>query len=149
GLPAGYYLKSLATDKVDLFVNRLRIGSAESIPVKVTFGRSAGVTISGRANVSTPAKSIQLTARSVDQSQESPLEPDGSFKLEKVMPGAYVARVTLASNLVTPLVPVDVPDKDVRDLEIAVPGEKEIFGRVTVDGYGPPPKFSLLLVSGA
>jgi hypothetical protein len=65
------------------------------------------------------------------------------------MPGAYVARVTLASGLSSPASPVMVPNRDVRDLIIAVPPEIEVRGRVEVDGYGPPPKFSLSLINGS
>jgi hypothetical protein len=44
---------------------------------------------------------------------------------------------------------VTVPNRDVRDLIIEVPPEIEVRGRVEVDGYGPPPKFSLSLVNGS
>src|SRR5207249_2046146 len=90
-----------------------------------------------------------LTARAVDQVYEVPMDTDGAFKMEEVAPGSYFARVEMPSGLGAPLVAVDIPNKDVRDLEIAVPPEKEVFGRVTVDGYGPPPRFSLLLFRGA
>src|SRR5207245_6237524 len=85
----------------------------------------------------------------VDQHVELPHELDNSYKLDKIMPGTYQAMVTMASNLAAPLVPVVVPAKGVDDLEIVIPPEVEVFGRVAVDGYGPSPKFSLLLVRGS
>lgn len=155
GLPAGYYLKSLATDKSDLLAKPLKIAATDSaVPIAMTLGMSPGVKVSGRVKVSSrdaepaSAKSILLSGSATSEAVDALLEPDGSFEFAKVMPGAYLARVTLASNLGAPLVPVVIPNKDVGGLEILVPGEVEVFGRVDVDGYGPPPKFSLLLVRG-
>jgi hypothetical protein len=65
------------------------------------------------------------------------------------MPGTYVARVTSPDSLASPPVPVMVPNKDVANLEIPVPLPVSVSGRVTVDGSGPPPRFTLLLASGS
>jgi hypothetical protein len=156
GLPARYYVKSLVSDKADLLAKPLKIAATDSsVPLKVTFGVSPGVKISGRVIVSgnnpatTSIKSLLLASRSMDQPIEAPLDRDDSFKLDKIMPGAYQAMITLASNLTAPPVPVVVPAKDFSDLEILVPPEVEVFGRVVVDGYGPSPRFSLILVRGS
>jgi hypothetical protein len=122
-----------------------------SVPVKAMFGTSSGVQVSGHVRMDgapgpSSIKSVLLLGRAVDRLVEVPLEADGLFHLDKVMPGVYQARVTLSSNLAAPLISVTVPDKDIHDVEIIVPPEVDVVGRVAVDGYGPPPKFSLLLV---
>jgi hypothetical protein len=156
GLPASYYLKSITTDKTDLHRNPLTIGAADaSVSVKATLGTSAGIKMSGRVTVAgrpgevSSIKGMMLVGKIVDHVLETPLDPDGAFTLDKVLPGEYLARVTFSSNLAAPLVPVTIPEKDVRDVEIAVPGEIDVLGRVAVDGYGPPPKFSFLLIAGS
>ena len=154
GLAAGYYVKSITADKTDLISNPLKVVATDAaIPIQVLFATSPGVTVSGRVTGTEPgatrARNGMLIGRAVDRLIELPIEPDGSFKLEKAMPGSYFARITLASNLAAPFVPVTIPAKDVTDLAIVIPPEVEVSGRVTVSGYGPPPKFSLLLVGGS
>jgi hypothetical protein len=41
-----------------------------------------------------------------------------------------------------------VPNRDVRDLVLEIPPEVEVQGRVEVDGFGTPHRFSLALISG-
>jgi hypothetical protein len=63
---------------------------------------------------------------------------DGSFEFSEVFPGQYSLMVPgMATST-----PITVSDTDVRDIEITVPGRKEIFGRVLVEGKGPLPRLS-------
>jgi hypothetical protein len=155
-LTGNYYLKSVEANKADLQTDLLKVSELDSaISVKVEIGMSPGVRLTGHAAVSGPdaartsMKTVSLMGRASNQTVEAPIAADGSFELSKVMPGAYVARVTLASGLSSPASPVTVPNRDVRDLTIEVPPEIEVRGRVEVDGYGPPPKFSLSLINGS
>ena len=81
-----------------------------------------------------------------DQTAETTIQPDGSFVFAKLMPDAYLARVALTASVSSPAVSVVVPDSNLKNLTIEVPPPKEITGRVTVDGFGQPPKFALLLL---
>jgi hypothetical protein len=155
-LTGNYYLKSIEADKTDLQTDLLKVSESDSaLSVKIEIGTSPGIRVTGHATVSGPdaartsMKTLLLMGRAMNQTTEAPIAADGSFQLSKVMPGAYVARVTRASGLSSPASPVTVPNRDVRDLIIEVPPEIEVRGRVEVDGYGPPPKFSLSLVNGS
>jgi hypothetical protein len=150
------YLKSIAADKTDLQTDLLKVSESDpEVSVKIELGTSAGVRVTGRATVSGPdasrtsMKTVSLVGRAVNETAEAPIAADGSFELAKVRPGVYVARVTLASGLSSPASPVTIPNRDVRDIVIEVPAEIEVRGSVEVDGYGPPPRFSLSLINGS
>jgi hypothetical protein len=154
-LPSGYYLKSISTGTTDLVRNALKVAAADS-PVRavITLGTSPGVRITGRVTQSrvegpsaVPEK-ILLTGLAVSDSVEAPVNPDGTFEFPRVMPGTYIARATLTPNISSAPVLVSVPNQAVAGIEIPVPVLREIFGKIAVDGNGPPPKFSLLLVRG-
>jgi hypothetical protein len=154
-LSGGYYLKSIETNKTDLQTDLLKVSESDpAISIKIELGMSAGVRVTGHANVSGPnasstsLKRLTLVGRAANETAETAIAANGSFELAKVMPGAYVARVTFASGLSAPASPVMIPDRNLRDLTIEVPAEMEVRGRVEVDGYGPPPRFSLTLING-
>jgi hypothetical protein len=157
GLPAGYYLKSIALGETDLIEKPLKIaaGIGLSDSIKIALGVSSGVTVTGRVVVlggdssGAAFKGLVLGGRAVAEAFTSPLKPDGTFELTKVKPGEYFALTTLTSGLTAPLVPVTIPNRNVRDLQIEIPPEVPITGRIAVDGNGPSPKFSLLLVRGS
>jgi hypothetical protein len=155
GLPASYYLKSIAAGETDLIAKPLKIAAGtgpSSDSIKVALGVSSGVTVTGRVVVSggdssgAAFKGLVLGGRAVAEAFTSPLKPNGTFEITKVNPGEYFALTTLASGLTAPLVPVTIPNRNVRDLQIEIPPEVSITGRIAVDGNGPSPKFSLLLV---
>lgn len=154
-LPKGYYLKSLESEKADLQEDLLDISEKDSrVAVKVTTGASAGVRVTGHVTVagggtsSTKVKTLILQARATTETAEVPIAADGSFELPRVLPGSYAALVTLESKLNSPFVPVIIPNRDLRGLVIEIPPEIEVRGRVEVDGYGLPPRFTLALIKG-
>ncbi len=151
----GYYLKTLESGKTDLQTEMLQIAETDSaVAVKIALAKSPGVRVTGHVTVSGPGapsssmRSLTFTGRAVNQSTDVKIAPDGSFEIPEIVPGAYVARVTLASMLSSPVVPVSIPNRELRDLVIEIPPEVEVWGRVDVDGYGPPPRFSLTLING-
>ena len=148
-------MKTIESGKTDLQTEMLQIAETDStVAVKITLEKSPGVRVTGHVTVSGPdapsssMRSLTLTGRAVNQTAEVKTAPDGSFEIPKIAPGAYVARVTLASMLSSPVVPVTIPNRELRDLVIEIPPEVEVRGRVVVDGYGPPPRFSLTLING-
>jgi hypothetical protein len=154
-LPAGYYLKSMESGKTDLQTDFLQISSNDSVvAVKIALGASPGVRVTGHVTVSGPGpssssmKALTLQGCATNETAEASIASDGSFELTKVVPGIYTARVTLASRLTSPAVSLTVPNRDVRNLAVEIPPEVEVRGRVEVDGYGTPPRFSLALIGG-
>ncbi len=154
-VPAGYYLKTLAAGTVNLLAQPLKIGAEVSaIPVTATVGLSPGVRVGGRVTVlgqqsdSAVGRRIALSNAVTGISAEAPMAADGSFSLEGVLPGTYAARVSLSPIVSSAPVSVVIPATDVKDFDVQVPGLQEVVGRVAVDGNGPPPQFSLVLVRG-
>ncbi len=152
GLESGYYLKAFGAGEKDLLNESLKIKLDDSgITARMTFGVSTPVQVSGTLTSGDrgalrSVKNMLLAGRVVNEVAEGQLDAGGAFKVDRINPGAYFARVTLASGLAAPLVPVNIPAKNVDGLDIAIPGEVEIFGRISVDGGGPAPKFSLILM---
>jgi hypothetical protein len=157
GLPAGYYLKSIAAGETDLINKPLKVAAdtGATDAIKIALGASGGVNVTGRVVVTggdasaAAFKGLALGGKAIAEAFTSPLKPDGTFELAKVNPGEYVALTTLASGLTAPLVSVSIPNRNVRDLQIEIPPEVSVTGRIAVDGNGPSPKFSLLLVRGS
>ena len=154
-LGEGYYVKTIESGKTDLQTEMLQIAETDStVAVKIALEKSPGVRVTGHVTVSGPdapsssMRSLTFTGRAVNQTAEVKIAPDGSFEIPKIVPGSYVARVTLASMLSSPVVPITIPNRELRDLVIEIPPEVEVRGRVDVDGYGPPPRFSLTLING-
>jgi hypothetical protein len=155
-LPAGYYLKSLTAGPTNLLTQPLKADLANpAVRIVATLAPSSGVKVRGRVKGSTDAlpeyasRQITLTAAASRTTVSGAVNADGSFELDKVMPGTHVARVSLDETLSSSPAVVVIPEKDTKDLDISVPGLVEVFGRVAVDGNGPAPKFSLALVRGA
>ena len=148
-------MKTIESGKTDLQTEMLQIAETDStVAVKIALEKSPGVRVTGHVTVSGPdapsssMRSLTFTGRAVNQTAEVKIAPDGSFEIPKIAPGSYVARVTLASMLSSPVVPITIPNRELRDLVIEIPPEVEVRGRVDVDGYGPPPRFSLTLING-
>ena len=150
-LSAGYYIKTLTAGQRDLFSNRLQVGgSDEPVQIAMTLAVSAGVKVTGKVTgMNRGATTLAFLGAVSTNGYESAVQPDGSFALSQVMPGGYVARVMSSSPLASPPISVVIPNRNVADLEIAVPPPVNVSGRVTVDGNGPPPKFTMILVHGS
>jgi|GEM_PF-4891587 len=152
-VPPGYYVKTLATGETDLLTQRLRIAASDKpLSLAMTLGASTGVKVSGKVSGSPDeisAAHVVLTGTVVRDSFDAAVNPDGSFTLAKVTPGSYAVRVASAASIASPPVTILIPNHDVADVAIAIPLPVNVSGRVTVDGNGPAPKFTLLLVRGS
>jgi hypothetical protein len=155
-LPEGYYLKTISRDAMNLFANPVNVLATDtSIRIAIGLGMSPKVHVSGRVTgsanqiPSSPLEKISLTGVAVNESVEAVINPEGGFDFPRVTPGTYLARVALTRSVSSPPSVMTIPNKSVSDLEVSVPDPREIYGKVAVDGNGPPPKFSLLLVRGA
>ena len=70
------------------------------------------------------------------------VSPDGSFEFPEVFPANWSARVTGPGIVPSATLSIAVANTEVRNVEIALPGQKEITGRVMLEGSGPMPRFS-------
>ena len=153
GLPAGYYIESLTSGERDLLKGPLQIvASDKPVPLAVRLAASNGVSVSGHVTgLAGENRSVRVTLNGTvaSTSFDAAVNADGSYSIAKVMPGVYAARVAVGASVASSPLAVVIPNKNVADLEIAYPPPVEISGRVTVDGGGPPPKFTLYLAQGA
>ena len=158
GLPPGYTLKSLFYGSTDLSSAPLRIAVGDTsdlrltlstpdmTPVKVSgkvsgleanaFGRSSVI-----VNLNSPGYAVGLQAA---------VATDGSFEFPAVFPGNYSARLTpIVANSNVSMVNVVVGSTDVTGVEIVVPRQKQISGRITLEGRGPMPQFGIQMTVGS
>jgi hypothetical protein len=136
--PAGYSVKSLTYGSVDLLRNPLKIASADSSELVLTFAAElhSWVNVSGRVTGIDPSARKYRLAMTGLQQKEIPLQPDGSFEFTNVLRGSHYLNLTSSGGI-----PVSksivVVDKDVTGVEIAAPPQREVVGRVVVEGSSP------------
>jgi hypothetical protein len=86
----------------------------------------------------------------------SPVRADGSFEFPKVYPGTYTARIDLPGASQNPAnianlnfglatATINLTGTDISGLDIAVPREKEIAGKLILEGRGLMPRFAIPL----
>lgn len=138
GLPAGYTVKSVMYGATDLLKDTLKVTEADSSELAITLGVAASVpwyNVSGRVNGLTNPLGVRLvlTGTALGSPIETPLGADGAFTVSKLLPGSYVARVSL-SGLREVTSSISVGNKDVTGVTIAIPQQYVIAGQVIVDG---------------
>ena len=76
---------------------------------------------------------------------QTPVSADGSFQFPSVFPGNYAAlRLTgPVPNANFATANVTVAGSDLTGVELVVPRQKEILGRITLEGRGPMPQFNI------
>ena len=150
GLPPGYTVKSMTYGTIDLLsapikiaVNdddelRITVTTPSTSPVKVT-GKVTGLdsTMFSRGPVT-----VSMTATGYAAALQTNLATDGTFEFPDVFAGNYSARVTGPGIAAHQPVTVAVANAEVRNVEIVLPGQKEIAGRVIVEGAAPLPRFN-------
>ncbi|HET9220210.1 MAG TPA: carboxypeptidase-like regulatory domain-containing protein [Terriglobia bacterium] len=155
-LPADNYIKSIVANSMEILGSSFKIEpSGPAVKLAVAVGTSSGVRVTGKVlrsetdSDTQPAEKITLNSAAGGEPSEALIAPDGSFEFPSLLPGTYFARV-----MVTPAVSsqprlIVIPNRNTTDLEIPAPGTRELFGRVAVDGNGPPPRFTLFLTRDA
>jgi len=123
--------------------NPIHVSRTDNAELRVTLDASAifPVKVGGRvANLlTTQGIRVVLTNPSFG-SFEASVNPDGSFLFPRVIPGNYVARLSLSG--LTAGRAVTVGNQDVTDIVINYPREFVVGGHVIVEGAGtaePPP----------
>ena len=153
-----YSVKSFTYGSTDLTKDPLSVSTADSDELILTFspppstgwskvtGRVIGLATAGTAapnsitvSLTSPAFATPLTAT---------IGADGSFEFPRVYSGNYQARINgFASNAGAPAVEVNVGNSDVRNVELIVPRQKEISGRLVLEGRGALPRLNIPIVS--
>jgi hypothetical protein len=146
-MPTGYALKSMLYGSTDLTGTSLKISAADTAELRLTLSTPdlPAVKVSGRVlNVETSATrgpfTVVLNATGV-RSLQTTVQTDGSFEFPAVFPGNYTARLDASQpNIGLVSANVIVANIDITNVELALPKQKEISGRVILEGRGPMPR---------
>jgi hypothetical protein len=136
-LPSGYSLKSFTYGSVDLLRDPLRVSSADSSSLLLTFAADPG----SWANVSGRVTGVDPTARTYRVQLTDPrdllavVQPDGSFSFGKVLRGNHTMSLTSLGGIPVSK-PIVVAGQDITAFEFTAPAQKEVAGHVTTEGGG-------------
>jgi hypothetical protein len=141
GIPAGYYLKSMTSDSVDVSVRPIEVGNTPPADIELTLGlvkrpEPSGVRVSGRLTFAPTgalpnSEGVLLVSSSGSRNaavQESPLGPDGSFEFTGVSPGIYNIE-TFPDNPAA-LYGIVVRKSDVTGIEFTLPALVKVKGGI-------------------
>jgi hypothetical protein len=151
-IPAGYSLASFTYATTDLLKNPLRVVKTDSAELAVTFD-ATGVTpvnVSGRVAGLLTTQGVRVVLMSpVLGSVEAPVNADGSFAFARVIPGSYLARLSLSG--ISAGSSITVGNRDVTDAIITYPREFVVTGHTIVEGgaAGASPQVVLEAKPGA
>jgi hypothetical protein len=151
GLPAGYTVKAMTYGTVDLLSSAMKVTIADTAELLVTVSTPTAVSpakVSGKVTgldtttFSGGPLNVTMSAPGYANTLQARISPDGSFQFPEVFPGNYSARVTGPGVAPHQPVTILVSNAEVRNVEIIVPGQKEITGRVIVEESAPLPRFN-------
>jgi len=91
-----------------------------------------------RITISTPLPTSISAGPIVFRSASTTVQPDGSFEFLNVIPGSYLA--DLDGTLLHERVPLLVGETDLSGVEIMVPHQVRLKGRLVVEDGGPMPR---------
>jgi hypothetical protein len=151
-IPRAYRLISLTSGAVNLFTDGLKIDATENVWIHVGFATVADdpwVKVSGRVIGLDPVEGVfRVALRSEFTSAiETPINLDGSFEFPRVLRQTEYSVQLVPQKRIASAPAIRVADKDVSNVEIVIPKERDIRGRVTVEGSAPIPVFQLSLGS--
>ncbi len=151
-----YVVKSFTYGPTDLLHEPANLTDAISSELKLTLepipGR-AWFKVSGRVTGMDQAwlnsrPSVALFSPVFVPSITAQVNSDGSFEFPRVYSGSYSARLT-SGSLSAPPKEINITDKNVTNVEFAVVPQREVRGRVLVEGATPAPKLTVPLVSAS
>jgi hypothetical protein len=145
-IPPGYKVTSFTYGNTDLLKNPLRVAAADTAELQLAFD-TGGITlvkVSGQvANLITTHGVRVVLTHPTFGSLEAPVNTDGSFLFPRVMPGSYLARLSLSG--LTAMNQVTVADHDVTDVVLRYPRTFIVSGHVLIEGSGSDPAPSFIL----
>jgi hypothetical protein len=145
-IPSGYLVSSFIYGATDLLKNPLRVALSDTARLNVGINASAltPLNVSGRVTGLLTTKGVRVVLMNpLLASAESTVDPDGSFRFLKVIPGTYNARLSLSG--LTAATGFTVSTKDVTNLLIAYPREFVVTGHILVEGGGSTNTSQLVL----
>jgi hypothetical protein len=150
GIPPAYFLRSLTYGSARLLSEPLTVAAGSSDQLYVGFGTIAPtpwVKVSGRVVGANPSLAPYKVALKGDttSSSETFVDSDGKFEFPRVLPSSNYTASLLPANDAVPGRRFTVGDKDVTDIQIVVPAEREITIRASLEGGGPLPAFEMSL----
>jgi hypothetical protein len=153
GIPAGYALKSAHYGSTDLASSPLRVTAAnEELLLRITTPDLPAVRVRGKivglsaAELSAGRARVNLRDPALTEDLQARVMPDGAFEFPSVFPGNYTAELSgVVLRITVPTLNVPVKKEDVTGLELVVPRQKEILGRVVLEGRGSMPWFGFSL----
>ncbi len=134
-IPPGYRLAAFSYGTTDLLKNSLRVAAGDAGELRVTLDASAvtPVNVRGRVVGLLTTQGVRVVLMSpILSSIEAPVNTDGSFAFSKIIPGSYVARLSLSG--LSAGSPVTVRNADVNDVVINYPREFVVSGHILVEG---------------
>jgi hypothetical protein len=134
GIPPGYKLASFTYGATDLLKNPIRITSADTAELHVTLDATAitPVKVSGRVADLLTTHGVRVVLwNPVFGSAEAPVGPDGSFAFSKVLPGNYIARLSLSG--LSSGTQISVADRDLTDVLITYPRRFIVAAHIIVE----------------
>jgi hypothetical protein len=153
-IPSPYVLTSISYAGANLLVDPLRISEKESSEIQVGFGTTSPnpwSKVSGRVLGQDPGLGpfrVVLEGSKTSRT-EAVVNADGTFEFARILQnGTYTARLR-PENAAASSPAVNVGTKDVDNVEITVPHEREVTVRTAVDGGGPVPSYVLRLVGNS
>ena len=135
-LPQGYRIKSFTYGSTDLLRDPLRVAGGDPSKLLLTLEASPGswVRVSGRVTGIDPRARPYTVTMAVGATEfRATVQPDASFSFDKVWRGSYTMQLVSMGGIPASKA-VTVPAQDITGLEFAAPPQKEVTGRVTVEG---------------
>jgi hypothetical protein len=133
-VPPGYKLASFTYGTTDLLKNPIRISPSDTAELHVMLDATAitPVNVSGRVADLLTTKGVRVVLTNpVFGSIEAPLSSDGSFAFSKVLPGNYIARLSLSGLAAGKQ--IAVADRDLTDVLITYPRRFIVAAHVIVE----------------
>ena len=156
GTASPYVLKAFTYGTTDLTKNPLKVTASDSGEIRMTFAPTSTGTwakVSGRvvglsSTLATPVPaSVAMNNPSFLTPLTTPVQADGTFEFLKVYSGTYQARlIGTAANVGVSNLEVNVAGSDITNLELVVPRQREIRGRIILEGRGAMPQFNIQLI---
>jgi len=160
-----YAVKAFTYGTTDLTKDSVSVTIADSDSMNLTLGPTSTIAwskVSGR--VTGPDSSffaanpmtVTLNGTGLVANWTSPVKADGSFEFPRIYPGTYTARIALPGatqypgsignlNFSVATATINLAAADITGLEIAVPRQKDITGKVILEGSGLMPRFMIPL----
>jgi hypothetical protein len=150
GLPTGYRVKAMTYGTVDLLSASMKVAATDTAELRITVSaaNATPVKVSGKVTgldatmFARGPITVSMNAPGYAGTLQATISPDGSFQFPQVFPGNYSARVTGPGIAAHQPATIVVANAEVLNAEIILSGQKDITGRVIVEGSGPIPRFN-------